>query len=71
MGYLEAAFLHGGRVVALTENSLELYERNAHAYQLRITENLESRASCRLLPVSVDIFGLLMLDGRIIRWKHR
>jgi tetratricopeptide (TPR) repeat protein len=70
-GYLESAFLHGGRVVALTENSLELYERNTHAYQLRITENLESRATCRLLPVSVDIFGLLMLDGRIMRWKHR
>jgi hypothetical protein len=71
VGYAEAVFLHGGRVVALTENTLELYERNTHSYQLRTTENITSRASCRLLPISVDVFGLLMLDGTILRWKHR
>ena len=69
--YTEAIFLHGGRVVALSESNLELYERNAHGYQLRTTEDIRSRASCRLLPISVDVFGLLMLDGTILRWKHR
>lgn len=70
-GYSEAIFLHGGRLVALTDNLLELYERNQHGYKLRLTENVGSRAGCRLLPISADLFGLLLLDGTILRWKHR
>ena len=70
-GYSEAIFLHGGRLVALTENLLELYERNKHGYKLRLTENVGSRAGCRLLPISADLFGLLLLDGTILRWTHR
>jgi hypothetical protein len=71
IGYDEAIFLHGGRLVALTENTLELYERNQHGYKLRLTEKTGSRAGCRLLPISADLFGLLLLDGTILRWKNR
>jgi|JI9StandDraft_1071089.scaffolds.fasta_scaffold00027_30 hypothetical protein len=69
--YSEAIFLHGGRVAALTENTLELYERQQTGYRIHSATTLSTKAHCRLLPISVDAFGLLSLDGTIQRWKHR
>lgn len=70
-GYSDAVFLHGGRVVALNEYVLELYEHNDKGYRFRATEALQTRAACRLLAISVDMFGLLLIDGTILRWQHR
>lgn len=69
--FSEAIFLHGGRVAALTENRLELYERHQTGYRIHSATTLSTKAHCRLLPISVDAFGLLLLDGTVLRWKHR
>ena len=69
--YREATFLHGGRIVALSDRAIELYERNQKGTVLRATEAIGSLYACRLLPISVGIFGLLCADGTILRWKHR
>lgn len=69
--YREATFLHGGRIVALSDRAIELYERNQKGTTLRATEAIGSIHTCRLLPISVGIFGLLCADGTLLRWKHR
>lgn len=68
--YSQAIFLQGGRIAALTEHGLELYERTQTSTVLRDSDSIRSSGTCRLLPLSIDTIGLLQENGTLHRWRH-